>query len=240
MATVNDLIIDAYGEIGVYGPADTVSSTDSAFALRRLNLILDTWATQPLMSFAMRPIDLPLLPGIESYTIGPTGATVTGPRVTRVRSARLSYPSSNPLYYPLSILSILDYEDLKARRYFDVSTRPDTIVLENTLPNSTVLLSPRTDQAATVRIWGDYPQFIAGALTDVLSLSGGVQKALMLQLAMELAPSFQAQISPATQMAWQDAIRSIKAQNTTSQGTPYDDRAPGMSGGFDIYTGLSY
>ena len=170
----------------------------------------------------------------------PFAATVTAPRVTRIRSARLSYPNSNPLYYPLSILDILDYEDLKARRYFDLSTRPDTIVLENTLPNSTVLVSPRTDQAASVRIWADYPQFTAGNLTDVLSLSGGMQKALMLQLAMELAPSFQAQISPATQAAWQDAIRSIKTQNATPQGTPYDDRAPGMSGGFDIYTGLSY
>jgi hypothetical protein len=240
MATVNDLIIDAYGEIGTYGPADTMSTADSGFALRRLNMILDTWSAQPLMSMALRFLDLPVVAGTDSYTIGPSGATVTAPRVTRIRSARLSYPNSNPLFYPLDVLSILDYEYLKARRYYDLTTRPDTVVLQNSLPNSTILVSPKPDQDCTIRIWADYPQFTAANLTDVLTLSGGVYKALMLQLAMELAPSFGATVSPVTQMAWQDAMRTVKAMNTIQQGTPYDERSPGMGGRFDIRSGLEY
>lgn len=241
MATVNDLVTDAYGEIGVYGPSDTISFGDQTFALRRLNNILDTWAAQPLMAMAMSFYDLPVTAGVSSYTIGPSGSPITGARPTRIRAARLSYPNSNPLFYPMDVLDVLQFADLSASRYYDVGqTRPDTVVYNNTLPNATVLVLPVPDNAATIRLWYDYQPAPFGDLTATLNLSQGYYKALMLQLALEMAPSFGATVSPITQAAWQDAIRSIKALNTVQQGTPYDSRSPGLFGRFDIRNGQTY
>jgi hypothetical protein len=241
LATVNDIITDAYGEIGVYGPSDTLSATDTAFALRRLNLILDTWAAQPLMSTSMQSYDIPVTAGVTTYTIGPSGVPVTGVRPTRIRAARLSYPNSNPLFYPLNILDILQFEELQANRYYDVGrTMPDTVVFNNTMPNSTVQIWPMPDLACTVTVWFDSQPAPFASTGDTVSLSQGYYKALMLQLALELAPSFGAPISPVTQAAWQDAVRVVKAMNTVVQGTPYDERAPGFRGRFDIRSGLTY
>lgn len=241
MATVNDLVTDAYGEIGVYGPADTFSSTDQAFALRRLNMILDTWAAQPLMAMAMSFYDLPITAGVSQYTIGPSGSPIVGARPTRIRAARLAYPASSPLFYPVDVLDVLQYNDLSSSRYYEVGrTRPDTVVYNKTLPNATVTVLPVPDDAATLRLWYDYQPAPFASLTDTLALSQGYYKALMLQLALELAPSFGATPSPITQAAWQDAIRSIKAMNTVQQGTPYDSRTPGLFGRFDIRNGQTY
>jgi hypothetical protein len=89
-------------------------------------------------------------------------------------------------------------------------------------------------------VYLDYQPAPFSATGDTVTLSQGYYKALMLQLAMELAPSFQAAISPVTQAAWQDAIRVVKAMNTVVQGTPYDSRAPGFNGRFDIRSGMTY
>lgn len=233
MPTVNDIITDAYGEIGVYGPSDTISAADSSFAMRRLNMILDTWSAQPLMSMALSNQDVALTPGTQTYTL-------TG-RPTRLRAARLSYPNSNPLFYPVQILGVPDYEYLESRRYYNTGpTRPDTIVYQASLPNNQLLVAPVPDQACTLRVWYDYTQPQVAALTDSLTLSPSYYKGLMLQLAMEIAPSFGATINQVTQVAWTDAIRTIKAMNTVLQGTPYDSRMPGMSGRFDIRSGMTY
>jgi hypothetical protein len=242
MAIVNDLIFDAYGEIGVYGPADTISTADLGVALRRLNLILDTWAAQPLMAMSISFYDLPITAGTSQYTIGPSGGSpIVGARPTRIRAARLAYPTSNPLFYPMDVLDVLQFADLSSSRYYDVGqTRPDTVVYNKTLPNATVIVLPVPDNAATIRLWYDYQPAPFGAISDSLALSQGYYKALMLQLALELAPSFGATASPITQAAWQDAIRSIKALNTVQQGTPYDSRSPGLFGRFDIRNGQTY
>lgn len=241
MPTVNDVITDAYGEIGVYGPSDTISTTDSAFAIRRLNMIFDAWAAQPLMSPAPTQLDIPVVAGVADYNFGSLGSGNVQPyRLGPVRIARLSYPNSNPLLYPLQILGLEDFQYLKSRRYFDVAARPDTLVYQNAIPNTIITLAPTPDQNCTVRIWYTYQQFVAATLTDGLVLSQGYYKALVLQLAMELAPSFGATVNPVTQAAWQDAIRAVKAQNVTVEGTPYDSRMPGMRGRFDIVSGLEY
>lgn len=177
--------------------------------------------------------DVALLAGTQGYTL-------TG-RPTRIRAARLSYPNSNPLLYPVQLLSVLDYEYWDARRYYDVGrTRPDTIVYQPSLPSNQLTVAPIPDQACTLRVWYDSAQPQVTGVSDTLTLSAAYYKGLMLQLAMELAPSFSAAISPVTQAAWQDAIRTIKALNTVSQGTPYDSRAPGANGRFDITSGLTY
>jgi hypothetical protein len=232
MPTVNEIITDAYGEIGVYGPTDTISTQDSSFAIRRLNMILNTWGAQPLMSAGLQGYVLSVAAGQADYTIQPLA--------TRIRSAHILYPGTNPLVYPLEVMSRLDYEYLKSRRYYDFTMRPDTLVYQDGSPTSTLTLAPTPDKNCAVKLWYDSLPSSVSSTADTLNFTYGYYKALMLQLALELAPSFQASISPITQTAWQDAIRTVKMQNTQQQGTPYDPRMPGLNGRFDITTGLWY
>jgi hypothetical protein len=118
--------------------------------------------------------------------------------------------------------------------------RPDTLVYQDGSPTSTLTLAPTPDKNCAVKLWYDSLPSSVSSTADTLNFTYGYYKALMLQLALELAPSFQASISPITQTAWQDAIRTVKMQNTQQQGTPYDPRMPGLNGRFDITTGLWY
>ncbi len=69
-----DLIRDALRAIGVAGVGQPVSAADTNDAFATLNGLIDQWSIQKLLICYQNEIVHPLSPGVDRYSIGPTGS----------------------------------------------------------------------------------------------------------------------------------------------------------------------
>ena len=86
MATVRDLIEDAFREAGVLGLGQTMKAEDYQLALRRLNGMIGQWNKKRWLTFHLTNKTI-VSKGITGYTIGPTGDIVVTERPDKVYSA---------------------------------------------------------------------------------------------------------------------------------------------------------
>jgi len=70
--TRNELILDSFQLLGVYGIGRTVSSEDMSFAANMLNKMVKAWGTKGLHLFAKEEAVLYVTPGTPSYLLGST------------------------------------------------------------------------------------------------------------------------------------------------------------------------
>ena len=71
-ATANDIIIEALSLVGVYAPGEALPDSETADALRTLNLMLKAWMPRHGI-WLNRELFLFLQDATLSYSIGPTG-----------------------------------------------------------------------------------------------------------------------------------------------------------------------
>lgn len=87
--TRDDIINAALRTLSVLDQASTANATDLANCGQALNLLMKQWADNGAPLWAVQWIQVPMVTGTSSYTIGPTGTTVLSYRPTRVISAFL-------------------------------------------------------------------------------------------------------------------------------------------------------
>lgn len=65
-----DIITDAFYELGVYSQAETPSAADSSFGLSKLNRLFDAWGARSLDIFTVDFARYTLIPSVQPLTIG--------------------------------------------------------------------------------------------------------------------------------------------------------------------------
>lgn len=75
--TRDNIIADALSKIGVLAAGETVTSTDTAFCARALNMMIKAWSTRGLQLWAQKQATLFLAKNTHSYSLGPTGTNAT-------------------------------------------------------------------------------------------------------------------------------------------------------------------
>jgi len=84
--TANDIITESLGLVGVYTPGETLDSTETADALRSLNMMLKAW--QPKVGLWLhRDLSLFLQDDTVKYSIGPTGTHCSSNTVVKTEVA---------------------------------------------------------------------------------------------------------------------------------------------------------
>lgn len=81
--TRDELILDAFQLLGVYGIGRTISSEDNELASRLLNKMIKAWSTKGLHLWEKNEGVMFLQPSVSSFTLGSTG------RVTSVNDLRM-------------------------------------------------------------------------------------------------------------------------------------------------------
>lgn len=104
--TAETVIEAALRAIAVIDPETTLqpNTTEMANALEALNFLVTSWQAHGMQVWCHKTVSY-VLTAANSYTIGPSGATITAARPLRIVQAWLRDTSTNPVDTPLNIVS---------------------------------------------------------------------------------------------------------------------------------------
>jgi hypothetical protein len=109
--TRDTIINAALRALGVLGAADTATATDIKNCSEALNLIIKNLSIEGAELWAIDEIQVPLVAGVSSYTIGPTGSVYSPYRPLRlIDSCYIRDAQGNDV--PLQIISRQEYNQL--------------------------------------------------------------------------------------------------------------------------------
>lgn len=209
MTTALDVIKRSMRLLGVYAIGEEPSSSETTDALSVLNSMMGSWANDSLAIYAKTLDSITLSYNVASYTVGPSGSTITT-RPTEVSSA--SYIDYQNVSYPLSIATLNDFNQIPVKSL--VIGIPQTMYVLPNMPNVTLTLWPVPSTTMTLNLWSSKLIQSFANLTDTLTLPTGYESALSYCLAEELGPEFGVQVSPDILRKAAQAMRLIRRTNT--------------------------
>jgi hypothetical protein len=229
MATALDLITRAMRIIKVYGTGETVSDAEATDGLASLNAMLEDWANETLMIYVATKDAIVLTPTLASYTVGPSGSTVSARPVSIDPG---TYIDIGGVSYPLDVATLDQYNSITIKTLG--SSIPRYIFYSPTFPNATVTLYPVPAEAGTLNLWTWKPLATFDNLTDVVSLPPGYTNAIVYNLAEYLAPEYGSEIHISVHGKAMTLKKKLKRTNFTPMFLQFPDEVPR---GFNIYTG---
>jgi hypothetical protein len=231
-----ELIKEALIEINAHSPGELIPSEQATFALSKLNGILDTWAAQSIMAYNVEFNEYTLTPNLQPHTIGPTGSLtpVVTQRPVDILSAAIILTTSTPnVHVPLRIRD----KDWWARLSVPAlaTSIPSDLYYAPTFPNGSIYLSPIGTIAYGLKL-ETLTLLTQVILTTAINLPPAYKEALVLTLALRVAPSYGKQPSVLTLAAQMKAMQAIQSLNCKSprMGTR-DYGIPGGDGGYYDY-----
>lgn len=238
--TVRDLIYRALRLAGAVGTGDRVDANDAQDALLALNQMIDGWSTDNLMIYVTNETAFPLLPGVPSYTLGPTGDFVTE-RPTSIQYAFTR--DANNIDRQLTQMTQQDFSTIVLKNIGN--TFPWAMTSDNGFPNAQITLFPYPLQGLTLFLGLVQVLDQFANLSDSVTMPPGYEEAIVFNLAECIAPEYDrtvtTYVSKRAAMAL-GRIRSLNIQpqynscefsgvNAWNQGFAYDGFA---GGGFGI------
>lgn len=225
MSTALSIITKAMQKAGILTKSESPSADETADGLDMLNDMLSSWSNESLMIYARVTESFTLSGGTASYTIG-SGATFNTSRPIEIVQAHVRQVGGN-IDYPISMVSDEIYQGISDKT---IQSIPYMLNYTNAFPTATINLFPVPDQAFALYLTSqkELTQF---ALSDVVSLPPGWKRALIYNLAIELAPEYGQQVDSVTMKIANDAksaiassvaiIRSMDAQPYVNVGSFY-------------------
>lgn len=216
MQTINDALI----EIGVKNPIDEVSQQDHSFALRKLNMIIDSYNTQNLTIRHLQ--DIPFqIDGIDQQIETPyidIGAGLTWDMVAPMEIEGLFWRQDGKTDYRSTPMSIDRWNGIRVK---DITAIPTQHYIQNSQENTMrIYFNCIPITGLTLHILAKMPyegvngegkEYIA---TDDIAWDRGFEKMLTYRLAIELASSYQVQPSTELIALASEAENNFKASNT--------------------------
>jgi hypothetical protein len=208
MTTALDIIKRSMRLLGVYSIGEDPTAAESADALTALNALVDTLPNSPLTIHSKTLDSITLVANQASYTVGPSGATVT-PRPVEVLD--ISYITYQGVDYGLSKATQQDYNSIDVKTIGGI---PGLIYPLMDMPNITVYLWPVPSEVMTLNLWSVKALTSFPALNTVVSLPLGYEQFLAFFLAETLAPEFEVQVPESVARECARIRRAIKRTNT--------------------------
>lgn len=206
--TIQDLVTDAFRELGVLNAVDPPTGEESTLGLFRLNKILDNFNADRDAIYAQVFTSLTLSPGVNPHTIGPSGATVTvSQRPVSIEGAQLIVGS---------VYSQIKVRDRDWYRHRTNPTLSSAIVTdlfyEPSFPNGSIYFQPVPSSAYSVLL--DVRVMLAAVtLADVFTFPPGYQDFLTMLLAIDLSGPMLVAVSPETRHKMQVAEARVGRNN---------------------------
>lgn len=235
MTTARDIIESALRKIQVLGRGQSLDADSAQNGLTALNQMLDSWSIEGGKVFTETRESFPLTIGKSSYTIGAGGDFDTEkPYVITSAFIRVSGDD-----YSLDLIDSRTYADIQDKDL--KGTYPEFLYYDNNYPIANIILWEVPATTSTLHIYSEKPLSNLTGLTTTLVLPKGYERALVYNLAMELAPEYEKEPSPTVQrIASQSksALTTYNTRNETNQAARAD--LPVSSGSmFNIYSGRS-
>jgi hypothetical protein len=206
--TAGDLIRKALGKLLVIGTQDTLSSSEMDDGLDALNLMLDSWRLERLSLWSMTQASKVLTGGVASYTIGP-GADIDTIRPTQIQDA---YVRGANVDYPVDVIGQVQYDSIA---YKPTTGIPRKMFYSAAYPIGTLNLYPVPISSAYtlfLNYYGEIESFTN--IADAYSLAPGYARAVIFNLAVDLAPDFNKTAPPEVVKMAAQSKRYIKRINS--------------------------
>lgn len=214
--TIGDAITAALQDLGVVAAGEVPAPEDSALALARVNDWLDALATEGLTMYGRTRTTWALTSGVNAYSVG-SGQTVdvvrpTGPAA--ILNIGYQDTSLSPVTEYLAGRPLTEDAYAAIRQKTFQSTYPSAWYYDPLYPVGTLTCWPvPTSTTLQGVLYTANPLTEFAALTDTVALPPGYRRFLRSNLAVELAPSFQAQPSPVVLEQAVAAKAAIKRAN---------------------------
>lgn len=194
MATVLDIATAALQRLGVIDATETPSSADSSYALSTLNLLVDKWGTEKLLTFSTTRSTWTIVSGTAAYTVGSGGAVnITRPPIHFIEHVRFQDTSVSPtLEMRMDPLTVDAYAAIPQK---DTTSNYPTAYYYNPtwssgLASLTLYPVPTSSTLQGVIYYDPFPVSEFTALSDSVSLPPGYRLMMVTNLAMEMAPAY--------------------------------------------------
>jgi hypothetical protein len=234
MSTVRDLIFDALKKIHVVGVGQNLTDEQAQSAFRSLNDLLDSWSVEGGLVFTHTQETFPLVNGKQTYTIG-SGGDFDTVKPFLIKSA---YTTIGTTDYHVDAYA--ETEWAKITNKVTSSGIPEIYYYDNNDPLATMYLYPIPTSVSTITLFTRKPIAAFASINDTVDLPEGYRRALVYNLAMEEAPSYEKEPAPTVVKIANQAKSSIFSYNSRNNKVRSQmDSALMYTEGetFDVYTG---
>lgn len=214
MATVLELITEALVTIKALAIGETPGADMTTDALTKFNDVLEGLALQNLAVYSTVETTFPLVAGVASYTIGPTG-DVVAPRPPFLDTAVVNITG---LDYPVSIWSTQEYALVGLKTNPGIPAR---MVYDQEFPNGRITLWPVPSENWTMKLYTNAAFTAAASLFDQFSMPPGYRRLMRLLLALELLPDYPGLSDTEMSMLRSSGVSALATvkRNTKKRGT---------------------
>jgi len=236
--TLNDLITDALGDLGVLGAGAVPDAGQAAHALRRVNDLLAQYAIDPELIYRITAVEWTIVASTQTYLVG-SGSTINVARPARnaIESVGFKDTTPNPDYEfgRDRLLSEEEWADISIK--VQESSYPQRAYYNPTPTTGTISLWPvptASGLKGILYVREAVAQF--AAVTDTIVMPDDYRRMIVKNLALELSPSYK--IEP-TQLLIQQARESramVRAANFRPENMKFPAEtliSPNCGGGSD-------
>lgn len=232
--TAGDLITSALKRIGAIGATETPSDEDAASGLEALNLLIDQWQLEPLTIFTITRATWTITANDGSYTVGSGGdVNITRPPNPSVVTIKFQDTSVSPVeeYSLGDPLTEAAYEAIPQKSI--TAPYPTRVYYNPTFGSTglgTITLWP-VPTATTLQgvIYAPAPIGEAATLTTDLYLPTGYRRFYVTNLAVELGPIFNKNVSDDLRDQARDSKAAVKRANKRLRDLMVDPAALGAA-----------
>lgn len=203
MTTARDIIKRAMLEVGVLTKGESPSADEADDALATMNALLSSWSNYGDLIYS-RTKETFSLSSSPSYTIG-SGQTFNTARPIQIIDA---YVTSGTVDYPLVIITEETYDHIPFKTA--AIGLPEYLTYNNAYPYGTITLYPVPDGSYSITLLTEKALTSLSTLDTVISFPEGVERALVKNLAVELAPQYGQQVSAELAQSARESLGSVK------------------------------
>ena len=237
MATFGDIVDAALSDLGVRAAGEVLTASESADGLVALNDLRDQWETERLAIYTVTRTTWTISANDGEYTVG-SGANVNVARPVFVDHVNFIDTSTTPdTEYPLKKWELADYAAQPQKAL--TSTFPQAWYYNPTYPTGTLTLWPvPTSSTLEGAIYTPVAVASFASLSTTVSLPPGYKRALVKNLALELAPSYLGREGPSPLLIQQarESKAAIKRANQRAVELSFES-AVSSPGAWNIRTG---
>jgi hypothetical protein len=227
--TVGDLIRAALGKLVVIGTQETLTDADMQSGLDAINGLLDSWWTQSLAVYTIEQQSYAATAGVGTYAIG-TGQTWNATRPVKIVNAFARYQNVD---YPIRPIDRVQFDGIP---YKTVGGIPMVLFYDREYPVGNVTLYPIPSVAMDIYL-DTFAQVQSFATyNDAINLPPGYARALIFNLAVEIADDYGKPVTPNIQRQADLSLGNLKRLNRQDQLLKYDYALLYNSLAYNVYS----
>lgn len=237
MATVRDLITDAYLEIGVLGVGEPLSAELAAVGLLRFQNLRDAWQADRLTLAVQVRTSFTLASGTSTVTIGPSGADVTlNPTPLYLDTVTYVNPDSDPEQeVKIGQMDRDTYARLSIKELGSALPLQCFYQRSNTTGLGSLFLWPQVTQDVTIVLYSPQGQGVPTSLDDTVIGPPGYARASMLDLALDLCTPTGTAVPETLPAKRAAAMQTMQRPNVIPSTMRVDPAlTPGTGAGYNI------